>query len=106
MNNIIKICANDALFCVPAEEDVFHQARILLDGAYLEPVGTSIPGLVMLVDKAGKIKGLPFNKRATALYPNRSDVILGDVVLVDVRNESFCALKNSGYVEKVLKLVV
>lgn len=106
MNNIICVRTTGAVECIPAENNVLSQAKRLLSGAYIEVAGTSIPGLMMLIDEDGKRKGLPVNKRATALYPNRYDCICGDAVFVNVDGKAFCALKDGGYVETVLGMVV
>lgn len=105
-SHILVLRSNGALELIPAEDDVFVQARGLLGGCYIECLNTCIPGLVMLVDSEGKQKGLSTNDRATALYPNRFDYIVGDVVFVNVHNNDFIPLKDSGYVEAVLGKVI
>ena len=91
-SHILVLRSNGALELIPAEDDVFVQARGLLSGCYIECLNTCIPGLVMLVDSDGKQKGLSTNDRATALYPNRFDYIVGDVVFVNKgsRKDKLC----------------
>ena len=169
--SIIVLRASGVIELLPAEADVFVQAKVLIGAETLEVAGTMIPKLVMLVQKGsrrtregalgrggaterwedvasgasdqrevcddedGKNKRLPPNEMGTAMYPNKMDFICGDAVLVELgfpqssalwekeeqqngvtpsmeggtecrlrrrRGENLCALKDSGYVQKVL----
>lgn len=107
--NIICVRANGAIEVMSADEDVFSQAKDLLSGAQIEVVQTLIPHLVMLIDEEGKLKGLPLNWNATGILLSGAhgpDAIVGDAVFVDKRGEELCALKDSGYVENVLRLIL
>jgi hypothetical protein len=58
-----------------------------LVGGYFEVVST-IDGRFLVLDDNGKLKQKPLNKAATRLYIHgRSDVIVGDAMLVDTRLE-------------------
>ena len=133
--SIIVLRTSGVIELLAAEEDVFSQAKDILDGAHIEVARTMIPKLVMLIDEDGKNKRLPPNEMGTAMYPNKMDFICGDAVLVELgfpqssalwekeeqqngvtpsmeggtecrlrrrRGENLCALKDSGYVQKVL----
>ena len=107
--NIICVRANGVIEVMPAEEDVFDQAKELLGGAQIESVPTLIPHLFILADEDGKLKVLPINWSATGIVLSGvlgPSEIVGDVVLVDKREAEFVALKDSGYVEKVLRLML
>lgn len=102
MGSIVVLRTGGVIELLPAEEDVFSQAKEILGGAHIEVARTMIPNLVMLIDEFGKGKKLPPNDMGTALYPHKMDFICGDAVLVDARGGELCALKDSGYVQKVL----
>lgn len=47
------------------------------------------PTLVMIVNEEGKIRGLPYNDPATALYRyylKTKDIIVGDVIVTEAKN--------------------
>lgn len=50
-------------------------------GGYIEVVGTVDPSRIMVLNEEGKLKRLSVNQKATALYPNLADIIVGDVLV-------------------------
>lgn len=82
--SIIVLRASGVIELLPAEADVFAQAKVLIGADTLEVAGTMIPKLVMLIDEDGKNKRLPPNEMGTAMYPNKMDFICGDAVLVEL----------------------
>lgn len=50
-------------------------------GGYIEVVGTMDESRVMVLNEEGKLKKLPLNSKATAIYPNLADIIVGDVLV-------------------------
>jgi hypothetical protein len=58
-----------------------------LIGGYIEVVST-IEGKYLVIDDEGKRKRKPLNAAATRLYKHgRSDVIVGDAVVIDTKLE-------------------
>lgn len=52
-------------------------------GGYIEVIRTINDNQIMVLNEEGKLKHLPVNQRATALYPNLADIIVGDVLVCD-----------------------
>ena len=104
--NVVCLRANGDIEVALAREDVCLQAEAMLGCSKLEVVKTVIPNLVMLVDEDGKCKKLPVNRQATDLYHVFLDFICGDVLLADMKNGALSPLKNSGYVERLLKMLI
>ncbi len=64
----------------------FSRIREAIGCEYLEPVYLE-DRLVMLVDDAGKMNGLPVNPMATILYESvATDFIVGNAVIVTIEN--------------------
>ena len=51
-------------------------------GGYIEMVSTP-NGKVLIVDEEGKLKNKEVNLKATTIYGNPNDVIVGDCILAD-----------------------
>ena len=51
-------------------------------GGYIQMVGTP-DGRVMICDEEGKCKGKDINEKATRLYANPHDVIVGDAIIAN-----------------------
>lgn len=58
-------------------------------GGYIEVVPLPVPGVIFLVDGAGKFKDLKPNGLATYLSQIREDVIVGRALLVNTSGEEF-----------------
>jgi len=58
-----------------------EELRAAIGGGYIEVVRTVDDSRIMVLDEEGKLKNMPVNPKATALYPNLADVIVGDVVV-------------------------
>jgi len=52
-----------------------------IGGGYIEVVRTTDDSMIMVLDEEGKLKRMPVNPVATALYPNLADIIVGDVLV-------------------------
>lgn len=87
--NLIVIKSNDTLEVIPVQSDVglgFMQE--LVDG-YIEVVRSQLPGIVIVCNEEGKLRGLEPNRIATALtklIPD--DFICGNVFLAREEEES------------------
>ena len=58
-----------------------EELRAAIGGGYIEVIRTVDDGRIMVLDEEGKLKKLPVNPKATALYPNLADFICGDVLV-------------------------
>ena len=58
-----------------------EELKAAIGGGYIEIVRTVDDGRIMVLDEEGKLKKMPVNPKATALYPNLADVIVGDVLV-------------------------
>lgn len=66
-------------------------------GGYIEPVGTAIQNLIMLVDEDGKVKNKPRNEWATDMlaFQLTGDFIVGDVLFLIAKGEELVGLTTS-----------
>ena len=52
-------------------------------GGYIQIVSIPSSDKIIVLDEEGKLKDKPVNKKATELYNNPYDVIVGDVIICD-----------------------
>ena len=70
-------------------------------GNNIETVPSVFPGIEILIDEEGKLKGLPVNAIATGLvHPSVADVLVGDAVLVSVKKNNL-----DGMNEKAMEFI-
>jgi uncharacterized protein DUF3846 len=71
---------NDPIFCPQANEPTLTQLQGHV-GGYIELVSIGGGKADGVVNEEGKLRGLPFNPLATALYNNPNDRIVGTMVV-------------------------
>lgn len=63
------------------EDFLLDELQEAIGGGYIEVVSSRIKDCVLVLDEDGKMKGLPFNADATAMYDLKGmDYIAGDVL--------------------------
>lgn len=103
----VKISANNTVSLVDVDFDDFHSIQRAVGGHFETvradalPLYFNVPGLIMLVDEEGQIKGLPINLFASAMYAwpfpaiaHATNNIAGDAILAKVVGEDIVAPDN------------
>ena len=82
-DEIIRVDGSRAPYSPVGAHYTLEELRKAIGGGYIQIVHTK-DGRLIVMDEEGKLKGLPINAAATALYPyGEHDPVVGDVLVVN-----------------------